>query len=64
MDLFGEETEEEKKAAEARAAAVKASGKKKECEYLIYFLTCFVTTLTSWMEDLGLVSSHASEQVS
>ncbi|KAJ0740137.1 hypothetical protein HanOQP8_Chr06g0213511 [Helianthus annuus] len=30
VDLFGEETEEEKKAAEDRAAAVKASGKKKE----------------------------------
>ncbi|TVU37927.1 hypothetical protein EJB05_11271, partial [Eragrostis curvula] len=30
VDLFGEETEEEKAAAEARAAAVKASGKKKE----------------------------------
>ncbi|MTV28804.1 hypothetical protein FTX61_26015, partial [Nitriliruptoraceae bacterium ZYF776] len=30
VDLFGEETEEEKKAAEDRAAALKASGKKKE----------------------------------
>ncbi|KAL6878466.1 hypothetical protein ACP4OV_012636 [Aristida adscensionis] len=30
VDLFGEETEEERAAAEARAAAVKASGKKKE----------------------------------
>ncbi|XP_052619638.1 elongation factor 1-delta 1 [Lactuca sativa] len=30
VDLFGEETEEEKKGAEERAAAVKASGKKKE----------------------------------
>nr|XP_043636038.1 elongation factor 1-delta-like [Erigeron canadensis] len=30
VDLFGEETEEEKKAAEERAAAVKESGKKKE----------------------------------
>ncbi|KAI3918674.1 hypothetical protein MKX01_041994 [Papaver californicum] len=30
VDLFGEETGEEKKAAEERAAAVKASGKKKE----------------------------------
>ncbi|MFS7943397.1 hypothetical protein Hanom_Chr06g00499851 [Helianthus anomalus] len=32
VDLFGEETEEEKKAAEGHAVAVKASGKKKECE--------------------------------
>ncbi|CAH1423201.1 unnamed protein product [Lactuca virosa] len=30
VDLFGEETEEEKKAAEERAAKAKASGKKKE----------------------------------
>ncbi|KAJ0527146.1 hypothetical protein HanRHA438_Chr09g0415001 [Helianthus annuus] len=30
VDLFGEETEEEKKAAEGHAVAVKASGKKKE----------------------------------
>ncbi|KAI3884505.1 hypothetical protein MKW92_028823, partial [Papaver armeniacum] len=30
VDLFGEETEEEKKVAEERAATVKASGKKKE----------------------------------
>ncbi|KAJ0788447.1 hypothetical protein HanPI659440_Chr05g0191811 [Helianthus annuus] len=30
VDLFGEETEEEKKAAEGLAVAVKASGKKKE----------------------------------
>jgi elongation factor 1-beta len=30
VDLFGEETEEEKQAAEERAAKVKASGKKKE----------------------------------
>ncbi|KAI3692832.1 hypothetical protein L6452_32656 [Arctium lappa] len=30
VDLFGEETEEEKKVVEYRAAAVKASGKKKE----------------------------------
>ncbi|XP_066347140.1 elongation factor 1-delta 2-like [Miscanthus floridulus] len=30
VDLFGEETKEEHAAAEARAAAVKASGKKKE----------------------------------
>ncbi|CAN6312405.1 unnamed protein product [Urochloa humidicola] len=30
VDLFGEETEEERAAAESRAAAVKASGKKKE----------------------------------
>ncbi|KAI3715066.1 hypothetical protein L6452_22032 [Arctium lappa] len=30
VDLFGEETKEEKKAVEYRAAAVKASGKKKE----------------------------------
>lgn len=35
MDLFGEETEEEKKAAEERAAKAKASGKKKECEFKI-----------------------------
>lgn len=33
VDLFGEETEEEKKAAEERAASVKASIKKKECEF-------------------------------
>lgn len=31
VDLFGEETEDERAAAETRAAAVKASGKKKEC---------------------------------
>ncbi|MFS7999792.1 hypothetical protein Hanom_Chr12g01170691 [Helianthus anomalus] len=31
VDLFGEETEEKKKAAEGDAVAVKASGKKKEC---------------------------------
>ncbi|XP_049368461.1 elongation factor 1-delta-like [Solanum verrucosum] len=30
VDLFGEETEEEKKAVEERVAALKASGKKKE----------------------------------
>ncbi|MFS7975783.1 hypothetical protein Hanom_Chr10g00884751 [Helianthus anomalus] len=35
VDLFGEETEEEKKVAEDRAAAVKASGKKKECGFML-----------------------------
>lgn len=35
--MFGEETEEEKKVAEERAAAVKASGKKKECEFVDLF---------------------------
>ncbi|GMJ10608.1 hypothetical protein like AT2G18110 [Hibiscus trionum] len=32
VDLFGEETEKEKKTTEERAAAIKASGKKKEFE--------------------------------
>ncbi|KAJ0439475.1 hypothetical protein HanHA300_Chr16g0625721 [Helianthus annuus] len=34
VDLFGEESEEEKKATKDNAAAVNASGKKKECELL------------------------------
>ena len=38
VDLFGEETEEEKKVAEECAAAVKASGKKKECK-LVFILS-------------------------
>lgn len=38
VDLFCEETEEEKKAAEKRVAAVKAFGKKKKCEFLSRFL--------------------------
>lgn len=38
MDLFGEETEEEKKAAEERAASVKASAKKKECKIINWAL--------------------------
>ncbi|GJU51953.1 hypothetical protein Tco_1221508 [Tanacetum coccineum] len=38
VDLFGEETEEEKKALEEHAAAVKASGKKKECK-LVFILS-------------------------
>ena len=38
VDLFGEETEEEHPAAEARAAAVKASGKKKECMSVLIYL--------------------------
>ncbi|KAL8250344.1 hypothetical protein R6Q59_034037 [Mikania micrantha] len=42
VDLFGEETEEEKKAAEDRAAAVKASGKKKECEFMLILEFYFV----------------------
>ncbi|KAF6148816.1 hypothetical protein GIB67_014187 [Kingdonia uniflora] len=37
VDLFGEETEE-KQAAEARAASVKASGKKKESKFLSFIL--------------------------
>ncbi|MFS7950417.1 hypothetical protein Hanom_Chr07g00582951 [Helianthus anomalus] len=34
VDLFGEESEEEKKAIKDNAAALNASGKKKECELL------------------------------
>nr|GEV09716.1 hypothetical protein [Tanacetum cinerariifolium] len=39
VDLFSEETKEEKKVAEERAAVVKASGKKKECEFISIIAT-------------------------
>ena len=41
VDLFGKETEEEKKVAEEHAAEVKGSGKKKECmlSYILFIFT-------------------------
>lgn len=51
MDLFGEETEEEKKGAEERAAAVKASGKKKECKAkFVFSILCFKCKIDSVLD--------------
>ncbi|KAL6182610.1 hypothetical protein ACLB2K_044026 [Fragaria x ananassa] len=40
VDIFGEETEEEKKAAEEHAASIKASAKKKVCEFPLLLCSC------------------------
>nr|KAJ0193989.1 hypothetical protein LSAT_V11C800435510 [Lactuca sativa] len=66
VDLFGEETEEEKKGAEERAAAVKASGKKKECKAkFVFSILCFkckidsvLDCVISW-EVFGVVGCEA-----
>ena len=51
VDLFGEETEEEKKGAEERAAAVKASGKKKECKAkFVFSILCFKCKIDSVLD--------------